>query len=68
MQDNTGQVVKKMCRSLIDAKGYPYAAGYIESYLVSIIDQYVTDPKDKTLLHIEMLNIAIDNKLDKLGA
>lgn len=68
MQDNTREVTKKMCRALIEAKGYPYAAGYVESYLVSVIEKYVTDPADRTMLHIEMLNIAIDNKLDKIGA
>lgn len=68
MQDNTREVAEKMCRALVEAKDYKYAVGYLQSYLVGIIDQYVTDPKDKTLLHIEMLNVAIDNKLDKLGA
>jgi len=68
MKDDTREVVKKMCKSLAESKGYPYAAGYVESFLVRVIENYVTDPADKTLLHIEMLNIAIDNKLDKIGA
>jgi hypothetical protein len=66
MKDNTQEVAKKMCRALVESRGYEYATGYLQSYLVGIIDQYVADPKDKILLHIEMLNIAIDNKLDKL--
>jgi hypothetical protein len=65
---DTRETVKKMARALIDNKGYPYAAGYLESYLVSIIEKYVTDPKEVTMLKMEMLNIAIDNKLDKIGA
>lgn len=66
MQDNTREVAKKMCKALVKSKGHPYAVGYIESYLVDVIDKYVTDPSQKTLLHIEMLNIAIDNQIDRL--
>jgi hypothetical protein len=65
---DTRETVKKMARALIDNKGYPYAAGYLESYLVDLIERYVTDPKEVTMLKMEMLNIAIDNKLDKVGA
>jgi hypothetical protein len=56
-----------MGKALAESKGYPYAAGYIESFLVDVIERFVADSTAKTMLHIEMLNIAIDNKLDKLG-
>jgi hypothetical protein len=66
MKDDTCEIAKKMCRALVESRGCEYATGYLQSYLVSIIEKYVNDPADRILLHIEMLNIAIDNKLDKL--
>lgn len=65
MQDNTREVAKKMCQALIESEGYPYAAGYFESFLVSVIEKYVTNPDDRAMLKMEMLNIGINQFLDK---
>lgn len=63
MANDTREIAKKMCRSLIDNHGYPYAAGYVESFLVSIIEKYVKDPTDLSMVHIDMLNVGIDAQL-----
>ena len=65
---DTRETAKKMVRALIDNKGYEYTAGYLESYVVGLIERYVTDPKEVTMIRIEMLDIAINSKLDKIGA
>lgn len=67
MQDNTREVAKKMCKALIESKGYPYAAGYVESFLVSVIEKYVTNPEDRAMVKMDMLNIGINQFLDKKG-
>lgn len=68
MTNDINTVAKKMVKALIDAKGYPFAIGYIESFMAGIIDKYVTDETDLALLKIEMLGIACNQILDKMEA
>ena len=66
MSNDTADVCKKMANALRKAKGDLFALGYMESFLAGIIDRYVTDEKELTMLKIEMLGIACEYALDRL--
>lgn len=63
---DTLNVVAKLVESLSKTKGYPYAAGYLESLLANTIDKYVPEDQ-KPLVRIELLTIAAEYAIDNLG-
>jgi hypothetical protein len=66
MTNDTSEVCKKMVNALFKAKGEQFALGYIDSFLSGVIDRYVTDENELTMLKIEMLGIACEYALEKL--
>jgi HD-like signal output (HDOD) protein len=66
MSNDTADVCRKMANALRKAKGEQFALGYMESFLGNVIDKYVTDEKELTMLKIEMLGIACEYALDRL--
>ena len=66
MTNDTNEVCRKMVNALMKAKSDQFALGYLESFLVSIIDRYVTDENELTFLKIEMLGIACEYALESL--
>lgn len=65
---DTKACVKKMVNSLVKSNGYPYAAGYLESFLVEILDKHVKDKTELEMIKIRMLDIGINQLLDKMEA
>lgn len=62
---NLNETVRKITDSMIESKGYAYTAGYLQSLLVEIIDDYVTDDEDLSMLQIRLLEaVGVDAKLD----
>jgi hypothetical protein len=68
MTNDTADVCRKMVNALIKAKGEQFALGYMDSFLAGIIDKYVTDEKELTLIKIEMLGIACEYALEKMDS
>jgi hypothetical protein len=66
MNNDTGEVCTKMVDALCKSRGHIYAVGYIESFLAGVINRYVTDERELTLLKIEMLGISCNQLLDKM--
>ena len=66
MTNDTAEVCRKMVNALIKAKGEQFALGYMDSFLSGVIDRYVTDENELTMLKIEMLGIACEYALDRL--
>lgn len=64
----THEVVKKMVNALVEARGYAYTTGCLESTLVDIIGRYVDDEAALQMIHIQFLSRAIDMKLEKKAA
>jgi hypothetical protein len=68
---DTKDTVNKLTKALTKRKGYAYAAGYLESTLVDIIEKYVPEDR-KTMLKIEMMftacELALDNESDATAA
>jgi len=64
----TYNVVKKVVDAISEARGYAYTAGYLESTLVSIINEHIKDETQLHMLHIRLLGKAIDMKLEKKAA
>lgn len=64
----TKEIVQKLVNSLVEAGGYAYASGYLESTLVHLIEKYVKGDIDKSMLHIQLLGEAIEAKLKKDAA
>ena len=62
--NDLNETVRKITDSMIETKGYAYAAGYLQSLLVETIDRYVTDDVDLSMIQIRLLAIGIDAKLD----
>ena len=66
MTNDTSEVCRKMVDALVKAKGEQFALGYMDSFLSGVIDGYVTDENELTMLKIEMLGIACEYALEKL--
>jgi HD-like signal output (HDOD) protein len=66
MSNDTADVCKKMVDAMRKSKGDQFALGYMESFLVYIIDKYVTDEKELSMMKIEMLGIACEYALEKI--
>ena len=66
MTNDTFEVCRKMVNALVKAKGEQFALGYMDSFLSGVIDRYVTDKNELTMLKIEMLGIACEYALEKL--
>ena len=64
--NDTGKSASKMVRALVESKGHPFTVGYLEVFMTDIIQRYVKDENELTLLKIEMLAIACDQLLDKM--
>ena len=68
MTNDTDDVCRKMVDAMRKAKGDLFALGYMESFLVGIIDKYVTDEKELTMMKIGMLRIADEYALEKMDS
>ena len=44
--------------------GDDYATGYLESFIVGLITNHVTDRSDLSLVHMRMLTVGIDHLID----
>ena len=66
MTNDTNEVCRNMVNALRKAKSDQFALGYLESFMNGIIDRYVTDEKELTLLKIEMLDIACEYAIESL--
>jgi hypothetical protein len=64
----TSEIVGKMVSALTQ-KNKDYAIGYMESFIVGLIDRYVTDPNKLQDLRFDMLAKGIDALIDvkKIG-
>jgi hypothetical protein len=60
---DTKDTVNKLSKALVKRKGYAYAAGYLESTLVDLIERYVPEDR-KVMLKIEMMATACELVLD----
>lgn len=58
----TQETVDKLVDALKRKGDYPYATGYLSSYLATLIDRYVPE-NEKTELRIEMLGEACNQLL-----
>jgi hypothetical protein len=65
MADDINTVLKKMVRAMIDAKGYPYTVGYMESYLADVITRNVSDEEIERL-KTEMRMITSDQIVESM--
>lgn len=59
----TSEIVGKMVYAL-SQKNKDYALGYLESFIVGLIDGYVTDPVKLEFLRLRMLTTGIDALID----
>jgi hypothetical protein len=64
----TSEIVGKMV-SALTKKNKDYAIGYMESFIVGLIEKYVTDPNKLQDLRFDMLAKGIDVLIDvkKIG-
>jgi hypothetical protein len=56
----TNRLVQKMVQSLM-ATNTNYALGYLESFIVSIIEKYVTNENDLTQLRLRIASIGLEH-------
>ena len=59
--------VRKVTDTLVKNQGYAYAAGYLQSVLVEVIDRYVKDDLDLSMIQIRLLSAGINNNLDHMN-
>jgi hypothetical protein len=58
--------VRKVTDTMIKNQGYAYTAGYLQSVLVEIIDRYVKEDSDLSMIQIRLLSAGINNNLDNM--
>jgi hypothetical protein len=62
-KQETRVIVAKMVAAL-RKHGDDYATGYLESLIVGLITNHVTDRSDLSLVHMRMLTVGIDHLID----
>ena len=61
------QETRVIAVKMVDAlrkHGDDYATGYLESFIVGLITNHVTDRSDLSLVHMRMLTVGIDHLID----
>ena len=59
----TRETVAKMV-SALRKHGEQYAAGYLESFIAGLIEEYVADRSELAMIQMRMLKIGIDHLID----
>jgi len=58
------ETVRKVTDTMIKNEGYAYAAGYLQSVLIDVINRYVKDDLDLSMIQIRLFADGIHNNLD----
>ena len=62
-KQETRVIAAKMVTAL-RKHGDDYATGYLQSFIVGLITNHVTDRSDLSLIHMQMLTVGIDHLID----
>jgi hypothetical protein len=62
------ETVDKVVNAMIRDHGAEYAAGYLNSFLVRIIEKGVKDDIERSMILIELLADGIGSKIDAIKA
>ena len=62
--DQTRDALSKMIKGLRKCGGDEYTLGYLESFVETIIHEYVKDQSDLSMLRMRMLGVGIEHLID----